>query len=526
MSQNIRVVCRLKPSEDKYIEVENNIIKIQRYTESIMDKKLNILSFGFDDVLLCGQEEFYNKTVKSWVNDILDGYNCTIFAYGQTCSGKTYTMSGYSNLVDNQALVLDSSLKLWNSSDQMGIIPRMIYDLLKKLKEKTDIKCSIKLSYTEIYMEKIKDLLNPHNSDLSIREDKANGIYIENVTCPYVTSFDQIYNYMKKGEINRTVMSTKMNSDSSRSHAVLSFNIIQEYKDKRIVSKLTFIDLAGSESIEKAQTSGITLEQGKYINKSLSSLGNVINHLVKDSAHIPYRDSKLTRILSDSLGGNSKTCLILTISSDMSNLEETVSTLRFGTSAKKIKNQPKKNIELTIEEYKKLLFEANQRIEQYEKGCVREPIMILPSPANNENNTSELLETIEKKSDEIQLLIDKLQLYFELNNKLHMQVEDMKIRIIEYEIKNKQQEEFIHQLTSQNYDKTKIVGDYDHNLKLLESYKIQIDFLKKQNSMLMNEHRKEISKLNKDIIKLKEELNIKSISSADDNFMYNITDGI
>jgi kinesin family protein 5 len=127
--------------------------------------------------------------------------------------------------------------------------------------------------------------------------------------------------------------------------------------------------------VEKAQTSGITFEQGKYINKSLSVLGNVINNLVKNSLHIPYRESKLTRILADSLGGNSKTCLILTISSDITNIDETISTLRFGTSAKKIKNKPKKNIELSIEEYKKLLLLSEERIKDLEKKLLHDQIL-------------------------------------------------------------------------------------------------------------------------------------------------------
>lgn len=229
------------------------------------------------------------------------------------------------------------------------------------------IEFRMKISLVEIYMEKVRDLLDISKTDLKIREDKNRGIYIQDVTESYVSEEDEVYNLMKIGNSNRAISATQMNEGSSRSHSLfmmtISQNNLNDLSAKK--GKLFLVDLAGSEKVGKTGASGQTLDEAKNINKSLSSLGNVINALTDGkSSHIPYRDSKLTRILQESLGGNSRTTLIITCSPSSYNEAETISTLRFGVRAKSIKNKPKINRELTVAELQLLLAKAEKEIDE------------------------------------------------------------------------------------------------------------------------------------------------------------------
>jgi kinesin family protein 5 len=203
----------------------------------------------------------------------------------------------------------------------------------------------------EIYMEKIRDLLDPVKTNLKVHEDKNKGIYIADVTETYVGEEIEVYDIMKLGNENRAIGYTDMNAQSSRSHSCFIITIHQnnttDFSSK--TGKLYLVDLAGSEKISKTGATGNTLEEAKTINKSLSTLGLVINNLTDGkSTHIPYRDSKLTRVLQESLGGNARTALIITCSPAKYNLDETISTLKFGARAKQVKNKPKINKELTV----------------------------------------------------------------------------------------------------------------------------------------------------------------------------------
>ena len=233
-----------------------------------------------------------------------------------------------------------------------------------------DIEFTVKVSMIEIYMERIRDLLDPRKINLQVHENREKGVYIDDVTETYVTESVEVEQIMKLGNENRSIGVTDMNKQSSRSHSCFIMTITQNnaVNFQWKTGKLYLVDLAGSEKISKTGATGQTLDEAKKINKSLSSLGLVINSLTDGkSTHVPYRDSKLTRILQESLGGNSKTCLIITCSPSMFNEAETISTLRFGQRAKKIKNKPKINKELSIAELKHLLEEAEQQIEKKEK---------------------------------------------------------------------------------------------------------------------------------------------------------------
>eukprot|EP00468_Gymnochlora_sp_CCMP2014_P002884 CAMPEP_0167751344 /NCGR_PEP_ID=MMETSP0110_2-20121227/6513_1 /TAXON_ID=629695 /ORGANISM="Gymnochlora sp., Strain CCMP2014" /LENGTH=804 /DNA_ID=CAMNT_0007636803 /DNA_START=72 /DNA_END=2486 /DNA_ORIENTATION=- len=314
--------------------------------------------FAFDRIFNWkhSQKEVYKRTAAPMVADVFKGFNCTVFAYGQTGTGKSYSMMG-----------------VLGNAEKEGIIPRIVDQIFSTIEKAISVDepeddYEVQVSYIEIYMERVKDLLNPANQrgNCKIREDPVKGIYIQGVTEQWVTNADEVYRQMDIGSCNRAVASTKMNSESSRSHSVFSLKVSKiniKTQSKRI-SKVFLVDLAGSEKVRKTEAKGQTLKEANMINRSLSALGNVIHALTENKPHIPYRNSKLTRLLSDSLGGNAKTCLILTASPALYNAEETLSTMRFGARAKMIKNKPKVNAERTVEEYKKLLAEAEKRIAQ------------------------------------------------------------------------------------------------------------------------------------------------------------------
>ncbi|KAF9347393.1 hypothetical protein BGX26_001096 [Mortierella sp. AD094] len=305
-------------------------------------------SFTFDRVFPweSKQKDVFDYSISTIVDDVINGYNGTVFAYGQTGSGKTFTMMGPS--IDDE--------------ETKGIIPRIVDQIFASiLASPSTMEYTVKVSYMEIYMEKIRDLLNPVNDNLPIHEEKNRGVYVKGLFEVYVSSISEIHEVMRRGGNSRMVAYTNMNAESSRSHSIFVVTISQKnLVDGSLKSgKLYLVDLAGSEKVGKTGASGQTLEEAKKINKSLSALGMVINALTDGkSTHVPYRDSKLTRILQESLGGNSRTTLIINCSPSSYNDAETVGTLRFGTRAKSIKNKAKINQELSAAELKLLLKKA------------------------------------------------------------------------------------------------------------------------------------------------------------------------
>lgn len=310
------------------------------------------LKFRFDHVFNpeSTQDAVYNIIGASLMTEVFKGFNATVFAYGQTGSGKTHTMMGVAS---------DPVLK--------GIIPRLVEDLFTSIENAdSNLQFTVKISYVEIYMEQINDLLDLSKRNLKLRENRKKETYIEGVSEVWVTNVEDVYIYMEEGTSNRSIAQTKMNAASSRSHSVFLMTLGQKNKEKgsKKSSKLILVDLAGSEKVGKTEASGQTLDEAKYINRSLTLLGVVISALTKGAKHIPYRDSKLTRMLSNSLGGNSRTRLIVTASPSPFNYDETVSTLRFGVRAKEIKNRARVNQEMSAAEYKRLYFEAKKKLKE------------------------------------------------------------------------------------------------------------------------------------------------------------------
>ncbi|ETV82639.1 hypothetical protein H257_05216 [Aphanomyces astaci] len=263
----------------------------------------------------------------------MDGYNGTIFAYGQTGAGKSHTMEGYPD-----------------PPDQRGIIPNSFKHIFDKVAITKKKQVLVRASYLEIYNEEIRDLLSKDpKASLDLKENVDSGVYVKNLTAQVVKDAAEIDAVMQQGKKNRSVGATMMNQTSSRSHSL--FTIVVEClsdgidgKDHVCVGKLNLVDLAGSERQSKTGATGDRLQEANKINLSLSALGNVISALVDGkSKHIPYRDSKLTRLLQDSLGGNTKTVMIANCGPADYNYEETLTTLRYASRAKQIKNKPKIN---------------------------------------------------------------------------------------------------------------------------------------------------------------------------------------
>ena len=276
------------------------------------------------------------------LQDALDGYSITVFAYGQTGSGKTYTMTG-PDAVEGQGTTPAGG----STPGPQGLIPRGVHTLFELIAGETESGrmpsgCAVRASYLELYNEQFNDLLNPESTNLAMRQSPQSGAFVENLLQVECDGEDDAMMVFAEGTKNRKVGSHNLNKDSSRSHCMMTL-----YLDRRDATgpggKITFVDLAGSESLRESQSKGESAKETGQINKSLFTLGNVISSLAdskKRGGHIPYRDSKLTRLLQESLGGHGRTLMLACCSPSSHYLEETTNTLNFASRAKNIANRP------------------------------------------------------------------------------------------------------------------------------------------------------------------------------------------
>ncbi|CAG9316194.1 unnamed protein product [Blepharisma stoltei] len=515
---NVRVVCRFRPLNEK-----EKAISMQVCVNFSPDNKTVLVrtseggeptKFNFDYVFtpLATQRQVYEIAAKPTVEAIIQGFNGTIFAYGQTSSGKTFSMTG-PDLYDEEL---------------MGIIPRMVSTVFENIVNADEhLEFQVKVAYCEIYMEKIKDLLDPSKTNLKVHEDKARGVYIADLTEKYVGSMEEVYDLMAFGTSNREVGYTHMNAGSSRSHSLfcLTLNMTNKKDLSSKTGKLYLVDLAGSEKVGKTGAEGKRLEEAKNINKSLTSLGQVITALTDGkSTHVPYRDSKLTRVLQDSLGGNSKTALIITCSPSPYNEAETISTLRFGIRAKSIKNKPRVNREYTVAELKLMLDKAKEemvikdkRILQLE-GSLKTLGAAIPPSASGKDQPPEAAEEEQKNessSEEEEKKEPEIQ-YIE-NKEMIQELEDTKLRLSE-EVENSlklkaeilKKDEEIEDLKEQNENLNEEVQSFEARYKLLEDTltikEERIDALTDMNASLESE----IEALNDKVLKLSQKISEKT----------------
>ena len=397
----VKCAVRIRPLSQEERETDNEeCIATVNNQVSIADA-----SFTFDHVFASNESQasIYDSVARDLVISSIDGFNATILAYGQTGSGKTYTMGSSS---DNN---------LYNSSENVGIIPRVIHDIFDiiKVRESEDLNSvyKIQVQFLEIYGEDIKDLLDhTSTSKVSIRETINGEVYITGAKEEVVSSKAQLMKALDDGSHHRTTAATKMNNSSSRSHAIFTIMIqrtihaptvadgddlltaaadkestaLSENKEKQSLnvnsevrcSKFHFVDLAGSERVKRTGAQGVQLKEGIDINKGLLSLGNVISALGDDSkrgkVHVPYRDSKLTRMLQDSLGGNSKTLMICCVSPSVKNYSESLNALRYANRARNIQNKPIVNRDpaaMVVDELRLLLLKSSSELLLHRKAA-------------------------------------------------------------------------------------------------------------------------------------------------------------
>ncbi|XP_046684016.1 kinesin-like protein KLP2 isoform X1 [Homalodisca vitripennis] len=360
----IHTFIRVKPLDSN--EEKSPRLEFGRDNVTIKaDSGKNPKTLPFDKVFneTASQKRVYETVVKPLVKEVLQGYNCTVFAYGQTSTGKTYTMSGdFESLGENNI--------------HSGMIPRAMADIFSELE---NLKCEyqVNISYLELYNEKMRSLLKFYDDEFNIQvlEGTDGKIILKGLILTPVKTKEEALNLLKAGMQKKQIASTKMNINSSRSHTIFTITVgvkevVEGNNDDVIrIGKLHMVDLAGSENVSKSGASEVLgakkrINEMSNINRSLLSLGRVIISLTENNPHIPYRESKLTRFLKDSLGGNTKTCMVGTISSSDSCLDETENTLNFTSKARLIKNKPEKNEKLSKKNLMEMLAEETMKLKR------------------------------------------------------------------------------------------------------------------------------------------------------------------
>ncbi|WCJ34284.1 Kinesin-like protein KIN-5C [Euphorbia peplus] len=443
---NVQVLLRCRPFSDD--ELRNNapqVVTCNDYmrevavSQSIAGKHIDRV-FTFDKVFgpSAQQRDLYEQAVVPIVHEVLEGFNCTIFAYGQTGTGKTYTMEG-----DCKKTKSGPNGELPPGA---GVIPRAVKQIFDTL-EGQNAEYSVKVTFLELYNEEITDLLAPEEiskvsveekqkKQLPLMEDGKGGVLVRGLEEEIVTSASEIFTLLERGSAKRRTAETLLNKQSSRSHSLFSITIhikeaTPEGEELIKCGKLNLVDLAGSENISRSGAREGRAREAGEINKSLLTLGRVINALVEHLGHIPYRDSKLTRLLRDSLGGRTKTCIIATVSPAVHCLEETLSTLDYAHRAKHIKNKPEVNQKMMKSTLIKDLYGEIERLKAEVYAAREKNGVYIPKEryyqeeserkamADQIEQMGVIIEAHQKQMEELQEKYDvQVQQYFQLNDKL------------------------------------------------------------------------------------------------------------
>ncbi|XP_021001381.2 kinesin-like protein KIF11-B [Parasteatoda tepidariorum] len=427
--------------------------------------------FTFDKVFPpdVKQIDVYKSVAAPLIQEVLKGFNCTILAYGQTGTGKTYTMEGERR---------NNAKYSWEDDPEAGLIPRSLHQLFEELNQEDNVEFAVRVSFLELYNEELIDLLSSKDLiKLRIYENtsKKGSVHIDGLEEVVVNSKDEVYAILEKGTARRQTAATLLNASSSRSHTV--FSVTVHIKENTVdgeelvkTGKLNLVDLAGSECVGRSGCINQRFREASNINMSLLTLGRVITALIENQPHVPYRESKLTRLLQDSLGGHTKTSFIATISPAQCNLEETLSTLDYATKAKNITNKPVLNEKRTIRAH---IRELTEEIERLRKELL--------ATRNGEGYYVDALnyEQMEKQIAETQ---NKIKVKEE-------ELEALKQQNVEIELLLTQIKEELHKKTKQHEETvSKLTDTLCHTEKVLSKTALERD---EKNYLLNIHHHKE-----------------------------------
>ncbi|XP_069140645.1 kinesin-like protein KIF11-B [Argopecten irradians] len=432
-NQNIKVSVRCRPinsqerKQGSFSVLECNGDKKEVIVKERLGVNPTTKTFFFDNVFppSSHQLDVYHSVVTPVIDEVLSGYNCTIFAYGQTGSGKTFTMEG--DRTD------DANLS-WEEDPLAGIIPRAMNHIFEQLKTQ-DVEFSVRVSFLELYNEELFDLLGSGNDTLKLRiyddSTKKGSVIINGLEEVVVRNKNEVFEILERGTSRRQTAATLMNAHSSRSHTVFSVTVHikesnMEGEELLKTGKLYLVDLAGSENIGRSGAVDKRAREAGSINQSLLTLGRVITSLVEHAPHVPYRESKLTRLLQDSLGGRTKTSIIATISPAACNLDETLSTLDYAHRAKNIQNRPEINQKLTK---KALIKEYTEEIERLRRDLQanREKNGIYLAEENYvamQSKITQQTELIKEMEDNIAVLTGEMNKLTEVYTETERQLEE------------------------------------------------------------------------------------------------------
>ncbi|XP_059481232.1 kinesin-like protein KIF11-B [Neocloeon triangulifer] len=467
--ENIQVYVRVRPMNEKErMERKNqNVVELKKDREVIVRDRTNLAmtkTFTFDKAFgpNSKQVDVYKAVAQPMISEVLEGYNCTIFAYGQTGTGKTFTMEGERSNDD----------MTWEKDPLCGLVPRVLSHMFDELRLK-NIEFTMAVSYLELYNEELIDLLSPEedNSKLRLFEDAQSkgSVIVQGLTDVRVLDKKQVYDILSRGSKKRQTAATFMNATSSRSHTIFMVTIhIRESteagEDLIRTGKINLVDLAGSENISRSGATNQRAKEAGNINQSLLTLGRVITSLVEKTPHIPYRESKLTRLLQDSLGGKTKTAIVATVSPVLANLEETLSTLDYAHRAKSITNRPQINQRLSKQAFIK---EYDQEIERLRKDLIaqRSGAGIYVDP----ENYKEMETKIERQDVEILEKIQIIRSLEEEREKRESVVQDLSEKLEETTERLERTAANL-AITERNLDEKEVLLDYhlntEENLKV------------------------------------------------------------